>query len=239
MSLEIASIPLAFAAGALSIMSPCVWPLVPVVMSSAGTAGKRGPIALALGLSLSFAVAGTLLSFVLLNLGLDPVLFRYIAAVMLVVMGVLLVFKPAGEWVSFQLSKLTASFNLPQSNEGDDGSAFGQFIIGALLGLVWLPCVGPTLGAAIALASLGENMLMAFVVMLSFGVGTASLLIVAGLLSSAVLNKVRPGVLAKASQGKLFLGVLLLLLGVMVLTGLDKQLEMWALQWLPEITFSI
>lgn len=236
MSLDLIAIPLAFAAGALSILSPCVWPLVPVVMSSAGTGGRRGPLALALGLSVSFALAGTVLSFVLLNLGLDPVLFRWVAAVLLVVMGVLLLSKRASEWVSLKLSMLTARFNLPQ--ELGDG-VLAQFGLGMLLGLVWLPCVGPTLGAAIALASLGEHMLMAFMVMLSFGIGTAAVLLIAGAASQAALQRMRPGTMASAAVAKRVMGILLLLLGVMVLSGIDKMLEAWALTWLPDLAFSL
>ena len=106
--------------------------------------------------------------------------------------------------------------------------------VGALVGLVWLPCVGPTLGAAIALASLGQDMMMAFVVMFVFGVGTASVLVVAGLVSGSVLNRVRPGVLSKGARAKQLLGWLLIALGAMVLTGVDKVLETWALGVLPD-----
>ncbi|MBA3887965.1 MAG: cytochrome c biogenesis protein CcdA, partial [Acidobacteria bacterium] len=69
--LDLASVPLAGFAGMLSILSPCVWPLVPVVMSSAATSGRFGPWYLALGLSTAFAVAGTLLVLLLVTLGLD------------------------------------------------------------------------------------------------------------------------------------------------------------------------
>jgi len=231
MTIEWISIPLALLAGALSILSPCVWPLVPVVMSSASTGGRYGPVAMALGLSVSFAVAGTLLSFMLLNMGLDPVSFRYLAAIMLVLVGLILTVKSLGDWVTLKLSALTSHFNV----NGEHGSgAAGQFLIGALLGLVWLPCVGPTLGAAIALASVGEDMLMAFIVMFTFGIGTAAVLLISGMASNAALSKVRPGIMENAARGKKMLGILLLILGAIVLTGVDKQMEIWALSWLPD-----
>ncbi|MDZ4297762.1 MAG: cytochrome c biogenesis CcdA family protein [Moraxellaceae bacterium] len=236
MTLELLSIPLALLAGALSILSPCVWPLVPVVMSSAATGGRYGPLALAAGLSTSFAVAGTLLSFMLLNLGLDPLIFRTISAVLLVFVGLTLIVKPLSEWLILRLSLFTRHF---QVNESKSAGVWGQFAVGGLLGLVWLPCVGPTLGAAIALASVGEDMTMAFVVMFTFGVGTAAVLIVAGQLSSTMLSRIRPGMLQSAKHGKHMLGILLLILGVMVLSGIDKQLEIWALSWLPDWAVSL
>ncbi|TVP88284.1 MAG: cytochrome c biogenesis protein CcdA [Pseudomonadaceae bacterium] len=231
MGMELASIPLAFLAGIVGILSPCVWPLVPVIMSSAANSGRMGPVFLALGLATSFAVAGTFLTLVLLNIGLDPDAFRYVAAVMLVLVAVMLISSRVGERVSFALSRLTSRFNLPA---GGQESAVGQFGIGALLGLVWLPCIGPTLGAAIALASMGQDLSLAFVVMLFFGIGTAGSLLVAAWLSTSLLKRMRPGLLASGQRSKRILGWLLLILGVMVLTGFDKTLETWALQILPQ-----
>ncbi|MEX2367779.1 MAG: cytochrome c biogenesis CcdA family protein [Pseudohongiellaceae bacterium] len=230
MSLELTALPLAFLAGVLGILSPCVWPLVPVVMGSAATSGRLGPYALALGLSVAFASAGTLLSFVLVNTGTDPELFRYIAAGFLVFAGLVLAFRTLGEWVTLRLSFLTSRFNV----DADSDRWYGQFGVGFLLGLVWLPCVGPTLGAAIALASMGQQMFTAFLVMLVFGLGTAGVLLLAGIFSGKMLTKWRPNILSNAHRGKVVLGWLLLILGIMVLTGLDKQLQTLALMMLPD-----
>lgn len=232
MTLDLFSIPLAAVAGMLSIMSPCVWPLVPVVMSSAATSGRSGPFFLALGLSFSFAVAGTALTMLLLHLGLDPEFFRYFAAALLLAIAFLLLVPSAGEWATQQLSRLVGG--LGGGGSGGTRSPAGQFGVGALLGLVWLPCVGPTLGAAIGLASMGQDVGMAFAVMFSFGIGTTSVLIIAGLASGKLLARWRPEIMASAEKGKKILGWMLLLLGLMVVTGIDKMLEAWALGWLPD-----
>jgi len=237
MALDFSSIPLAAVAGALSILSPCVWPLVPAVMSSAATGGRSGPWFLAAGLSLSFAVAGTVLTFVLLNLGLDPSIMRTVAAVLLLFMAAALLIKPLGDWLTLKLAAFSARFG--GLGQGEASTAVGQFSVGALLGLVWLPCIGPTLGAAVALASLGQSMPLAFTVMLAFGLGCAAVLLIAGLLSARLLQRVRPGVLSNADRGKKLLGLVLALLGILVLTGVDKVLETWALQVLPDWAISI
>lgn len=230
MSLDITAIPLAYIAGVLSILSPCVWPLVPVVMSSATTSGKSGPWWLALGLSLAFALVGTVLTYFLLNLGLGVDILRPFAAVLLLVIAIPLLFQRLGDWFSMQLSRLTSGIE-PGSGAT---SARGQFGIGALLGVVWLPCVGPTLGAVIALAAMGQDMVLAFMVMFIFGMGTASVLLLVGLTSGRLLQQWRPGLLASAARGKKLLASMLVLLAVLVLTGWDKQLEAWALNWLPD-----
>jgi len=232
MSLEASSIPLAAVAGVLSILSPCVWPLVPVVMSSASTSGRSGPWFLALGLSTAFALAGTLLTLMLLNLNLDPEFLRYVAAVLLMAVAMTLLVPRAADTLGAGLSRLTGRFQ--GADSGAAASASGQFGVGALLGLVWLPCVGPTLGAAIALASLGQSLAMAFLVMFVFGIGTASVLVGAGLLSHRLLVQWRPATLSKAASAKKLLGGTLLVLGVMVLTGWDKVLETFAIRVLPD-----
>ena len=237
MTLALSAIPLALLAGVLSILSPCVWPLVPIVMGSAAGVGRAGPLALAAGLSVAFALAGTVLSFALISLGLDPELFRFLAAALLVVVAVPLLIPPAGMWLNGMLSRLTAGFATGGAMAA--GSWQAQFGVGLLLGLVWLPCVGPTLGAAIALASLGQKMLQSFVVMLAFGVGTAAALLAAGWVSAVALQRLRPQMLAGAVAGKRWLGGMLLVLGALVLTGIDKQLEAWALGWLPTWTTSL
>ncbi len=237
MTLELSAIPLALLAGVLSIVSPCVWPIVPIVMGSAAGAGRAGPLALAAGLSLSFALAGTLLSFALVSLSLDPELFRYVAATLLLVVAVLLLVPQAGSWLSQQLSRFTSGLGAGTAEAGS--SWLAQFGIGMLLGLVWLPCVGPTLGAAIALASLGQEMIQAFVVMLAFGIGTAAALTFAGMASARVLKSVRPKILAGAGSGKRWLGIALLVLSLMVITGVDKRLEAWAVGWIPDWATSL
>jgi cytochrome c-type biogenesis protein len=235
-SLELAAIPLALVAGVFGVLSPCVWPLVPVVTSSAATSGRSGPIYLALGLSLSFAVAGTLLTLLLVSTGLDPELFRWVAAALLVGVALVLLVPALGDRVTLRLSALTSRMRLGGHTAM---SAPGQFGVGALLGVVWLPCVGPTLGAAIALASMGQSMAMAFVVMLAYGIGTAGVLLAAGLASGALLARWRPAAMTTGGLGKKILGVSLLVLGLLVLSGFDKYLEALAVDLVPAWIFTL
>jgi cytochrome c-type biogenesis protein len=237
MGLEFAAVPLALVAGVFGILSPCVWPLVPVVTSAAATSGRSGPVWLALGLSVSFAVAGTLLTLMLVSTGLDPELFRYVAAALLIAVALVLLLRSLNDWVTFRLSSFSGRFG-GAAGLGS-ASAPGQFGVGALIGVVWLPCVGPTLGAAIALASLGQNMGMAFVAMLAYGIGTAGVLLLAGLASGRLLSCWRSRLISSGGSGKKLLGWSLLVLGVLVLTGVDKYLEAIAVGVVPEWVFTL
>ena len=236
MTLELTAIPLAFLAGVVGVMSPCVWPLVPVVTASAATGGRSGPFYLAAGLSSSFAVAGTFLTLLVASAGLDPELFRYIAASILVTVGLVLVVQRFGDRATLILSRLSSRVD-PGAGLEAARSPPGQFMVGALLGIVWLPCVGPTLGVAIALASFGQDLIRSFAVMLSYGIGTAGVLLAAGLASSHVLRRWRPAVAAGGGIGKMVLGWTVIILGVFVLTGFDKRLERLGVNILPDWVF--
>ena len=131
MALEWSSIPLAWVAGVLSILSPCVWPLVPIVMTSASGQHKWGALYLALGLSTSFALAGGVLTWVLLNLGLDPETLRWVSAALMLVIGFILVSKPLANWVSLKLSKMSSRLNFVNTEKAEQ--RFGQFGVGLLL----------------------------------------------------------------------------------------------------------
>jgi len=230
-TLDLASVPLAAAAGALGVLSPCVWPLVPVVMSSAAVAGRSGAWMLTAGLALSFALAGTLLSFALVSAGLDPELFRYASGALLAFLGLVLLVRALGARVEQGLSRLSGRVGAPGAAPP---TAWGQFGVGGLLGLVWLPCVGPTLGAAIGLASMGQSLVLAFATMLAYGLGTAAVLLAAGLVSQRALVRWRPALMARAHRGRRLLGGVLLGLGVLVLSGLDKRLEALAVGVVPD-----
>jgi len=110
----------------------------------------------------------------------------------------------------------------------------GQFGVGLLLGAVWSPCVGPTLGAASLLASQGRNIGQVALTMLFFALGVALPLFLVGIMSREALLRWRGRMLHGSSMLKLAFGLLLLSSGLLILTGLDKQLESVLVQMSPD-----
>jgi cytochrome c-type biogenesis protein len=153
----IGTLGLATLAGILSTLSPCVLPLIPIVLGTASSEHRYGPVALAGGLALSFTAIGLFAATIGFAIGLDAGVFRAVAALLLIGIGVVLVLPrlqaglalaagPAGNWTEQRLGGFSTA-GLP-----------GQFAVGLLLGAVWSPCVGPTLGAASVLAAQGEDL---------------------------------------------------------------------------------
>jgi len=215
---------LALLAGLLSTLSPCVLPLVPIVIGAALGEHRFGPLALAAGLALSFVTIGLFVATIGFAAGLDQELFRSIGAILLILIGGALMLPrlqlrlaaamgPIGNWVHGHTESVATR------------GLLGQFSVGLVLGAVWSPCVGPTLGAASILAARAENLIVVALTMFAFGIGAALPLLAIGMLSHEALLRWRSRMLAAGSGGKALMGIVLIALGLFVLTGVDKRIE--------------
>lgn len=230
---------LSLLAGMLSTLSPCVLPLVPILVGTALNTHRFGPVALALGLASSFTIVGVLIASAGSAIGLDPHTLRIVAATLLIVFGVLLISSSLQEKFAVATSGISGAGQTLLSKLSAD-TLGGQFVLGLILGVVWSPCVGPTLGATITLASQGSNLWHVAFVMALFGIGAGIPLIILGSLSRQAMTRFRNRLFVAGALGKKILGGLLLMVGLVILTGLDKQFETWivthAPDWLIELT---
>jgi len=234
-----ATLGLALLAGVLSILNPCTLPILPVILGAAVSEHRFGPLFLAAGLTLSFTVIGLFVATVGFAIGLDTDVFRLIAAMLLVAVGAVLVLPalqvrlavaagPMANWTEQRFS------GLPTTGPG------GQFVLGAVLGAVWIPCVGPTLGAASILAASGDNIGMVVLTMLLFGLGAALPLALLGVVSREALLGWRTRLMRTGKGLRAVLGAALMLVGLLILTGIDKQIEAGLVEaapdWLVDLT---
>lgn len=237
--MAIATLGLATLAGVLSTLSPCVLPILPVVLGAAATEHRFGPAALGAGLGLSFVAIGLFVATAGFAIGLDGGVFRAVGALALLTIGTVLIVP--------RLQERVATFASPVSNwaterfgGGRGAGLSGQFAVGLLLGAVWSPCVGPTLGAASVLAAQGKDLAQVTLTMLMFGFGAALPLVLIGMLSRQVVVRLRGRMLAAGGALKSALGVFLVFGSLAVLTGLDKTVEAALVaaspEWLTQFT---
>jgi cytochrome c biogenesis protein CcdA len=215
---------LAFLAGLLSALSPCVLPLLPIILGAAATEHRLGPAALAGGVALSFVAVGLAVALIGFGAGVDGESVRFAAALLMILIGVVLAvpalqvrLAAAGGPVSDLVERRFGGF----STHGLQG----QFALGLLLGAVWSPCVGPTLGAASVLAAQGRDLGQVGLTMALFGVGAGLPLVALGALSRRALIGWRERLMAGGKWAKMALGVALASIGLLIATGLDKPLE--------------
>lgn len=233
---------LGFLAGMATLLSPCVLPILPILIASALSRHRWGVAALALGLSLSFALTGTLLATLGASIGLEAGTLRVAAAVLMLVFGLVMLLPP----LQRTFARITAQLgNRSQqalgSVRGEGG--FSQFLIGLLLGLVWSPCVGPTLGAATTLAAQGTHLVQIALLMLVFGLGAGLPLLALSTVSGAAMTRMRGSLLSAGSVVKSLLGACFVVIGVLVISGLDRRFEALVLSvspdWLTRLTTSL
>lgn len=227
-----ASYVLAIGAGVLTMLSPCVIPVIPLVMGAAAGAARFGPLALLMGLVTSFTLTGTFATAMLFSLGLSADSLVWGGGLLLVVVGCFLMFnaldaffKRSSSGVSNRLNTLLASLKLTGIR--------GQFLVGTVIGVIWAPCTGPTLGAAIALAAQGESLGHSFLTMLAFSIG-ASLPLVGFGFAANRWNHRRKALLGLGEKGRKVMAAMFIIIGIAVMTGAHKQLEVWVLEHLPD-----
>ncbi len=236
------NVALSFLAGVLSTLSPCVLPLLPAIILGATAQHRHGPLALAGGLAVSFAGIGLFVATIGYGLGLSGDLFRAGGGLVMVAIGLVLLV-PAAQTRWAMASGPVQTWTESTFGGISTGGAKGQFALGVLLGLVWAPCVGPTLGAASLLAAQGQDLGSVAVTMVVFAIGAAVPLLLLGLVSGAALRTWSRRLASGAGWAKRGLGVILVTIGVLVVSGLDKVLEAYLVAispaWLTALTTSV
>lgn len=236
---DLGGLGLAFLAGLLSVLSPCVLPLLPIVLGAAASEHRLGPASLASGVASSFAAIGLFIALIGFGVGLDGDVFRLGAAILMIALGVVLAWPalqarlaaaggPASDWIERRFGSFSSR------------GLRGQFGLGLLLGAVWSPCVGPTLGAASILAAQGRDVAHVGLVMALFGLGAGLPLAVLGSASRRASMRWRDRLMSGGKWAKAALGVTLAAVGLLVVTRLDKPLEAALIaaspDWLTEIS---
>lgn len=222
-----------YIAGLLTLINPCVLPVLPIVLASAMQAGRHGPLAIAAGMCLSFVSLGMLIATFGQSIGLTDQLMSRIGAVMMIIFGLVLLVPK----LNSAFSTATASFS---SNADQSLAAMPvtniktHFIGGLLLGAIWSPCVGPTLGGAISMASQGQNLGWAFLIMLSFGLGIATVIIALGYGTQETIKRRQKSMGGLAKRAKPIMGFIFLIVGLMIFFKFHHVIEGWLVSVLPD-----
>jgi cytochrome c-type biogenesis protein len=224
------TLPLAFAAGMLTIFSPCVLPLAPIVVAAARARDPRGPIALGFGLAATFGIVGGVLASFGVEFG-DSDLARAASAVVMVAIGAALLVPAIGERIERRLGFVGRAADVMSERLPNAGLA-GQPAAGVVLAFAWAPCAGPILGAALLLAAKGGSLAAAIATMTAYAVGAASALIGAGYAAGRLASKAR--FVWAGAGGRLALGAAFVLVGAAVLTGFDHHIEAVLVAAMPD-----
>jgi cytochrome c-type biogenesis protein len=233
LALSLPQLGLSVAAGGLTTLSPCVFPLLPLVLGGAVQGHRFAPLAMGLGMTLSFAGIGVVLGALGPALGIDADTIRAAGAAMLIAFA-LVMLVPALETRFARWMLPIASAANAASSRLDGGSLLSAAALGAVLGLVWSPCSGPLLGSALTLVASEGGALRGGLVLALFGLGAALPLVAVAYASRSGFVRARDWIMARTTHLRRGFAVLLGGMGVAILTGVDKRVEAWVLDGLPD-----
>ncbi len=221
-----------YAAGLLTLINPCVLPVLPIILGSVLRHERLGPVALAAGLSVSFVVLGVAVATLGPAIGLDADRMAQIGAVAMIGFGLVLIV-PA---LNVRFAAATAGLS-GQADQQVGGMMHrglgGHFAGGIFLGAAWSPCIGPTLGGAISLASQGQSLLWAATIMASFAFGTSTIILLLAYGAREAIARRQAKFRKLAENSKTIMAVALISVGLAILLGLHKLVEVWAIKILP------
>ncbi len=222
----------AYGAGLLTLINPCVLPVLPIVLAGALQASRWGPAAMAAGMSLSFVVLGLTVTAAGRALRLTEDAVAQAGAVLMVGFGLVMLVPQLNR--GFALATAGVASRADASLDTIDRQGpWGQFLGGALLGAVWSPCIGPTLGAAISLASQGQDLARAGSVMVAFAAGVATLILAIGYGLRSALARNRAVMMTFAIRARPIMGAVFVAVGLAILFRLHHLAEAWAIENLP------
>lgn len=221
-----------YIAGLLTLLNPCVLPVLPVILIAALNQHKLGPVALCAGLSVTFVIGGLLIASLGPALGIDDVVVSQVASLLMIGFGFILTVPSLSSRFTMVASSASNSMAVKQASIDDTGLR-GQFVAGLLLGAVWSPCIGPTLGGAISLASQGNNIVWAGMIMISFALGVSSIILLLATVSREALFKRRNTMQKLAQYARPATGYILIFLGLFLYFQLQHYVEAWAVETLP------
>ncbi len=223
----------AYLAGLLTLINPCVLPVLPIVLASALQAGKHGPLAVAAGMSISFVTLGMLVATIGHSIGLTESVLSQVGAVLMMIFGLVLLVPQLNERFATATAGFSGSAD-EQINNLSTSSMKSQFLGGVLLGAVWSPCVGPTLGGAISLASQGQNLLWVFAIMSFFALGVSSVILALGYGTREAIRSRQEQLRGLAEKAKPIMGITFLLVGLMIFFKFHYVIEAWLVDVLPD-----
>ncbi len=219
----------AFLAGIVTLASPCILPVLPLILANSVSSGRRRPLGVVTGFVLSFSFFTLFLSSLVQRFQLPADALRAFAIFSIIGLGLVL-WWPAAQGVWERLTSKLSQV-VPQTKTQTDGWWAGVFT-GISLGLIWTPCVGPILAAVISLALVGTITSATVAIIIAYALGTALPMLAIMVGGRAGLQRV-PWLLNHTQQIQRGFGIVMMVIGVAMALNLDRQFQTWLLQTFP------
>lgn len=223
----------AFISGLVTIAAPCIWPLLPIILSSTATSGKAKALGVVLGIMTSFSVFTLTLSYIVRIIPFDPNILRFFAVAVITFLGLTLLIPKLSQILEGYVSRVSSKVGAPGQIQGS-GFKSG-FITGFSLGIVWSPCAGPILATIATLAATRAVSFQLVLVTLVYVLGVGIPLFIFALLGSVIFSRTRALSQYTGRVQQIF-GVIMILTALAIFTNFDKTLQARLLDAFPSYT---
>ena len=223
---------LGYLAGLLTLINPCVLPVLPIVLASSLQQDRRAPLALAAGMSVTFVALGLGVAAAGPALGLTEDTVARASALLMISFGLVLLMPTLSGRFALATAGVAARADARMDAVARAGLP-GQLLGGALLGAVWSPCIGLTLGAAISLAAQGEDLPRAGAIMAAFAAGVSTLILGIAYGARSALARRQALLRRIAARSKPVMGAAFVLIGTALWFRLNHTIDAWLLDILP------
>ena len=218
-------------AGAGTALSPCVLPVLPALLASGGVGGRRRPLGVVIGLTVTFTVTIVGVADVVDGVGLGSDPLRDVAVAVLIASGLALIVPGLADRLEARLSRIAAFGASGASNRGD-GFRSG-LVVGAALGFVYTPCAGPILAAVISVsAASGRTVAVA----IAYSLGSAAVLLALTLGGRKLFDRIRAAGRGLALQRTL--GAIMLATALAIVVGVDVRFDQYVAEHIPNVNLT-
>jgi cytochrome c-type biogenesis protein len=227
----------ALLAGILTIAAPCTLPVLPILLGgSVGQTSRSRPAFIALGFVISFAAVAVVFSVIPELFGIDPNTLHTIAAALLLVFGLLMLWPQPFEWLSARIrNPVSGPDRAAAENRGGN---VGGFVLGTTLGLVWTPCAGPVLGSILTVIVTSPDIERGTLLLFVYAAGAAIPMMAIAYGGQAITTRVRSvaRISYRLQQG---FGALVIAFGVAMYFQYDTLIAVWLSDFYPNGQFGL
>lgn len=228
----------AFLSGLVTILAPCIWPVLPIVLSSSiqGGGGHKRPLGITIGVMLSFLIFTLSISTLVALFGLDPNVIRLFAVIIIALLGLTMVIPVLAVRFEIAVSRLSNIFN--RTGKAQQNEFLPGFVTGLSLGVVWSPCAGPILASIAALAATGNVSIQVVLVTLAYVVGVGIPLFAFAYGGQRFVHRAR-GINKYTARIQQIFGVLMILTAFLIYTNKDKEIQVALLNRFPVLATAL
>ena len=219
----------AFIAGVVTILSPCILPILPIVLSGSLAGGRKRPFGVVAGFIGSFTFFTLALTAIVKATGLSSDALRTVAVVVIFLFGLSLIIPQTQLFLEKLFTKLSG---ITPKNENRDGF-FGGVLVGLSLGLIWAPCVGPILASVITLAVTSQVNFASVFITFAYALGSGLPMLAITLGGRQLLQRV-PWLLNNTAKIQQVFGVLMMVVALGIYFNIDRQFQAYVLQKFPQ-----